>query len=215
MARFEIRIAILLGLMVGTLVTVESAMRAKARRMKEVSWDHVPYQLGQWKGEDTQFNPVYGFDPADSSLLRIYRTARTDSVIVVYVGFHRDLLTGLDMHSPDLCYPAQGWALISQKTSEIGLFRSAALRVNQIVVSKDGEFRLVAWWYQSGSHDFQGRIRQVYRMMFLAMFNGRTDGDIVRLEVPFRNRDDEPKADERLLKFTALLFPALDRALPR
>src|SRR5579884_3933089 len=189
MARFEIRIAILLGLMVGTLVTVESAMRAKARRMKEVSWDHVPYQLGQWKGEDTQFNPVFGFD--------------------------RDLLTGLDMHSPDLCYPAQGWALISQKTSEIGLFRSAALRVNQIVVSKDGEFRLVAWWYQSGSHDFQGRIRQVYRMMFLAMFNGRTDGDIVRLEVPFRNRDDEPKADERLLKFTALLFPALDRALPR
>ncbi|HLI33563.1 MAG TPA: EpsI family protein [Terriglobia bacterium] len=213
MARFQIRIAVLLGLMLGTLVAVESAVQAKAQRVREVSWDRVPYQLGAWKGKDTEFNPVYGFDPADSSLLRIYRRDSADPVIV-YVGFHRELLTGLDMHSPDLCYPAQGWALISQKTSELGRFRSTALRVNEIVVSKNGEFRLVAWWYQSGSRDFQGRIRQVYGMMFLAMFNGRTDGDIVRLEVPFRNRDEEQKAHERLLRFTALLFPALDRALP-
>ena len=50
----------------------------------------VSYLTDGWTGADASFDPVYGTDPADSSLLRAYSRARGLPVIA-YVGFFGDL----------------------------------------------------------------------------------------------------------------------------
>lgn len=213
MAKLQIRAGIVIALMLSTLAGVRGASRSKHRQVRNVMWDRVPYRLGPWTGTEARFDPVFGVDPADSSLLRIYRTYDL-LPIIVYVGFHGDLPTSLDYHTPVVCYPAQGWQIVSTGKSSLGAFRGNPVQASEIVVEKGGERRLVVWWYHAGSQSFEKRIRQVYMMVALAMFTGRTDGSIVRVEVPLAQGSEEAVREE-LQRFSRLLLPALEDALPQ
>lgn len=213
MAKLQVRVGILIGILLCTLAGGKAASNVKKRQLRQVHWDAIPYQLGPWAGREERFDPVFGGDPADSSLLRIY-TGKDVATVIVYIGFHTDLPTTLDYHTPEVCYPAQGWKVVWGSRCSVGVFRGNWIQAKQIVVDKAEERRLVVWWYHAGSRPFEKRIRQVYRMMALALVTGRTDGAIVRVETPLGNRD-EREALGPITEFSRVLLPALENALPQ
>jgi EpsI family protein len=145
--------------------------------------------------------------------LRVYSKSKQPPVIA-YVGFYGDLATILEVHTPELCYPAQGWNIASTRKSAGGLFRGGKIAASEIVADKSGDRRLVTWWYNAGSRPFETRIRYVYAMLALSTITGRTDGSIVRLETPVE-MNDEAGAHARIEEFRQYFLPALDQALPR
>jgi len=173
----------------------------------------VPYQLGPWRGADEKFDPIYGTDPADSSLLRVYRTADGPPVIA-YVGFFGDLATIMEVHTPELCFPAQGWGTRSIADHSAGTFRGIHMPARMMVADKNGDRRLVMWWYNAGPRPFQTRIRYVYAMLMMSAFTGRTDGSMVRLETAIEG-DGEAVAALRINEFRKILLPSLEKALPQ
>jgi len=209
MQRRLILLAILLGL---TLVGVEAATRSRLSRSYEPHWSLVSNDLDGWRGKDTSFDPVYGVDPADSSLLRIYAHGERDRVIV-YVGFYHDLATILEVHTPELCYPAQGWRISEVSKSTQGRFRGHSISAEMIEADKNGTKRLVTWWYNAGSHPFETRIRYVYAMLIMSMITGRTDGSLVRIESPI-DEGGGVAAQARIEEFRKALLPELEKALP-
>lgn len=213
MAKLPVRIAILIGLMLCTFAAVRSASRFKRLQVRRVDWEQVPYRLGSWEARNVSFNPLYGADPAESTLLRVYQ-GQGVSPIIVYAGFHTDLPTTLDYHTPSICYPAQGWNVLSENQGEVGSFRGNPVRVQEILVEKQGEQRLVTWWYHAGSRPFEKRIRQVYKMIGMALLTGRTDGTIVRVETPLTPKGEQAARDT-IREFSELFLPTLDRALPQ
>lgn len=111
MGNERIRVAILIGLFVSTFVAVQVTTRYHRQQKREPNWNVVPYQVDGWSGFDGRFDPIYGADPSDTRLLRVYRQA-AEPPVIVYVGFFGDLATILDVHTPELCYPAEGWEIL-------------------------------------------------------------------------------------------------------
>jgi EpsI family protein len=162
---------------------VVAATREQAKLKRQPDWRKVPYELGEWKGIDAVSDPVYGADPADTSMFRLYRRG-PQPPIIVYVGFYENLAAIMDVHTPELCYPASGWTIRSASRTSGGVFRGKPIAAQQIVTDKDGSRRLVTWWYNAGSRPFETRLRYVYAMWVMSMFTGRADGSIVRFETP-------------------------------
>jgi EpsI family protein len=195
-----------------TLAGVRAASKSHNSLERLPDWGAVPYELGGWSGKDATFDPVYGSDPSDTNLLRVYdRPGETP--IIVYVGFYKDLATILEVHTPELCYPAQGWAIQSVGHSRSGQFRGQPISAREILADKNGTKRLVTWWYNAGSKPFETRIRYVYGMLLMSTFTGRRDGSLVRIETPF-NAGGEAAANTEIEMFRQDFLPALEKALP-
>jgi EpsI family protein len=209
----RIRVIILVAVLTVTFGGARSAAHYRRGQRRQPNWRALPYEVGSWRGMDGRFDPVYGTDPADTSLLRIYHKDGKPPVIA-YVGFFSDLATIIEVHTPELCYPAQGWEVQSAGNAMAGNFRGAQISAKGIIVNKNGDRRLVVWWYNAGSRPFQTRIRYVYAMLAMSAFTGRTDGSMVRLETPL-GHEPESAAIARIEDFQSMLLPALDAALPR
>jgi EpsI family protein len=216
MAHPSIRIAIVISLMLVTLGGVSASRASHSAADHQPNWTQVSYQLKDWRGKDTSFDPVYGIDPATSSMLRSYRQGDAQLPVVVYAGFHSDLTSILDFHVPTNCYPAQGWKVVSEEQFSPGNYRGTVVRGDEIIVDKEGNRRLVSWWFNAGAKPFSYRMRYVFTLFASATITGRTDGSIVRLETPLEpGIEGEFEAQERVNGFARALLPSLEKALPR
>jgi EpsI family protein len=216
MAHRSIRIVIVISTMLATFVGVRASQDSHLAANHQPNWTHVSYKLAGWTGQDASFDPVYGFDPATSSMLRIYRNNDGQAPVVVYAGFHSDLTSILDFHVPTNCYPAQGWKIISEQQFSPGSYRGMLVRGDEIIVDKEGDRRLVSWWFNAAGKPFYYRLRYVLSLFASAAFTARTDGSIVRLETPLEpGSAGESEAQARINDFAHALLPSLEQALPR
>lgn len=206
------RLILLIVLFALTLAGVQAAQRLRQKQRRVPNWSVVPYDMKDWQGLDTTFDPIYGSDPATSSLLRIYSNTNQGPVIV-YVGFYSDLAAILEVHTPELCYPAQGWSISSMRKTIEGRFHGRSIPAKEILADKSGTKRLVMWWYNAGSKPFENRIRYVYAVLMMSMFTGRTDGSLVRIESPI-GPGGEAVAEARIEDFCRHFLPELEKALP-
>jgi EpsI family protein len=208
----RIRLTVLIVLFAATFACVRVVTRYHTSQTRLPDWSAVPYQFDGWSGVDGEFDPVYGVDPAQTSLLRIYRQ-KEDAPVIVYVGFYGNLATILEVHNPERCYPGQGWTILSRGNPAMGLFRNKRIPSQEIVVDKNGNRRLVRWWFNAGSQPIKTRIRHIYAMLAMSTITGRTDGSIVRLESPI-DHDGEAAGETRINEFQKRILPQLERALP-
>lgn len=208
----RIRVAVLAALFTGAFAAAQLASRYHLTQRRQPNWVVVPYQVNDWSGFDSAFDPIYGADPSDSRLLRIYHRGPNPPVIL-YVGFFGELATILDVHTPEVCYPAEGWKVLKYGATSGEIFRGKETLARQIIADKTGNQRLVVWWYIAGPRPIATRIRYIYAMLAMSSFTGRTDGSIIRLETPV-NEDGEMAAQKRIHDFQQAIIPALDKALP-
>jgi len=206
------RLILLIVIFALTLAGVHVETKQREHEKRHPNWEAIPYSLDGWHGDEASFDPVYGSDPAESSLLRVYAKDGNPPVIV-YVGFYGDLAAILDVHTPELCYPAQGWKISPVRQLRAGSFRGALIPAKEIVADKFGAKRLVMWWYVSGSKPIETRIRYVYAMLVLSALTGRTDGSMVRFETPL-NEGGEGAGEARIQEFRASFVSSLEKALP-
>jgi len=212
MDKLHLRLSLMVGLFALTALGVRATTRQREAHKRTPDWNAVPYDLSGWKGTEASFDPVYGTDPADTSLLRIYASS-SRAPVIAYVGFFSDLAAITEVHTPELCYPAQGWTIVSSSRMTAGTFRGLPIKAQEILVDKMGEERLVIWWYNAGPRPFENRIRYVYAMLALSSITGRSDGSMVRLETPI-GHDGEAAAALGAESFRDAFLPALERALP-
>jgi EpsI family protein len=208
----RIRMMILSALFAATFAVVEVTACYHDRQKRQPNWEVVPYQIDGWSGLESRFDPIYGADPSDTGLLRVYQQG-AEPPVILYVGFFGQLATILDIHTPELCYQAEGWRILNSGKTTGENFRGEQIHARRILADKAGNRRLVVWWYIAGSRPIETRIRYVYAMLAMSAITGRTDGSMVRLETPLGD-DREAAAQKRIDEFQKSILPQLDRALP-
>ena len=104
--------------------------------------DHMPVQL---VSPDTQavLNKIY-----NQTLSRTYISREGDR-IMLSVAYGGDQSDGTRAHLPEVCYPAQGFALLSSHASELAL-GSSHLRVRQLVTRLNSRTEPVTYWIMVG-----------------------------------------------------------------
>lgn len=174
----------------------------------------LPLDIGDWRGRSIPIEgEVERMLDADANLQRAYWSPFSESVVWLYVGYYGTQRGGHPEHTPDVCYPSAGWTIEGRRDRAVDPKRG--LRVNEFVVAKGGERRLVEFWYRSlrrtgmlGSWDV------TLDQMRSRLVGGRVDGALVRVSTPIE-AGGEPAARSRLFAFADAVDVLLDGHWPR
>lgn len=175
------------------------------------SLDALPRRIEAWVASDVPLrSTVEAILRADHNVQRVYEHPDAPS-IALYVGYYGTRRGGRPEHTPQVCYPMAGWAVIEQGDRVVDGDRG--LRVNEMRVEREGEPRLVHFWYRSfRSTGMLGAFDQLRDRLVGRVREGRSDGALVRLSTSLI--DDEAAARERLHAFASRIDPLLGEHWP-
>lgn len=174
--------------------------------------DGLPFALGGWHAIDIEIDQaVADMLNADHNVQRAYYHPLGYTTFV-YVGYYGTDRGGTPEHTPDVCYPSQGWKLLESTEQEVGGRDGFELR--EYIVEKDGARRLVHYWYRtsiaSGITTIPGlRINHFWGRLT----NSGGDGALIRLSTPLHDSEYEA-ARARLFTLDSLVEAELDRVWP-
>ena len=134
----------------------------------------------------------------DDYVSRIYGIGQ-QIPIGLYVGYYGSQRTGDTIHSPKNCLPGAGWEPVRAGYLTISPPGGAPIEVNEYLVAKGADKRLVLYWYQGRGRVIASEYAGKVWMVVDAIRLHRTDGALVRLVTPVD--DGEANAQERLVRF--------------
>jgi EpsI family protein len=171
----------------------------------------LPMKIDVYHGEEIPLEEtVESVLRADFNLQRVYYGA--GSFVWLYVGYYGTTRGGRPEHTPRGCYTGAGWGIESARTLEVD--PDGVLQVNEYLVDREGERRLVHFWYQSAHRTgiLGGWDQNIDRFLGL-LTDGRADGALIRISTPIFD-DDEVGARGRLLGFASLVDPLIAERWP-
>ena len=189
-------------------LSLRSPLELDARALAE-----LPSEIGAWRSWDIPVDAaVESMLQADVNLQRVYVHSLGD-VVWLYVGYFSTGRGGRPEHRPSTCYRAHGWRIAADRRLQIDL--RLGLRANEYVVEREGELRLVHFWYRTHRKTGILSLLGVSVDHLLGRFLGqRADSALVRISTPLEGPDEIVAARSRLAGFGATLDPLLSEHWP-
>jgi len=207
----SVRFWLTAGILICAIVLLQTVSHGEAIVARQPLHD-LSYALGAWMGKELplQDEVVQAVGVSDYAS-RIYYQP-TQAPVQLYVGYYASQRTGDTIHSPKNCLPGAGWDPIQAGYATLALSDGRKIVVNQYVIQKDQDKQLVFYWYQGRGRVIASEYAGKFWMVADAIRRNRTDGALVRVLTPMNDGEDQARA--RLIAFTQLLFPDLDRLIP-
>ena len=184
--RVELGVAI--GLMLLTGIASWWLLLRPAVEHDAAVFDALPTELNGWRSVDLAIDEaVSDMLAADHNVQRAYLHP-LGYQIFVYVGYYGTERGGTPEHTPDICYPAQGWQIVESMIQRAG--GQGGFDLREFVVEQAGERRLVHYWYRTGSQSgLTSVVGLRLRHVVDRMTENRGDGALVRLSTPLGSSD--------------------------
>jgi EpsI family protein len=164
-----------------------------------------PTSFGDWNGTDLSFaDAVVEELKADDLLIRRYR--RGPAVVWLCMVYHQNRRFGA--HDPQLCYQSQGYLVDPGARVRVEDGRPGGLEVNRFVVERQGERRVVYYWWTTAGLSTTDADAFRGRMALRGALDNRSWGAFVRVEAQVRGHDDDT-ADREASEFAARVTQAL------
>lgn len=127
-------------------------------------------------------------------------------IINLYIGFYYDSKKAYASHSPEFCYPSQGWKVIVPPETYSLTNADFKINYNEIVTSLQGQKELVLYWYQSHLNTNT----QVYKNKIDMAINKLKKLDpshaFIRVSIPFGNFGYQA-TKEAAMQFINVFYP--------
>lgn len=179
----------------------------------------LPEQFGTWR-VDTSLAPVVADPSANELIDRLYSDvlARTyvnneGRRIMVTVAYGRDQSESMQVHTPEVCYPAQGFKVTKpeRNTISIGVKDQPVVRLK---ATNGNRQEPITYWITMGNHVVNGGPRDRRDLRFTYGFEGLIpDGLLFRVSSIGPDVADEYETQRRFLTdlFTAVPPAVRDR----
>jgi EpsI family protein len=118
----------------------------------------VPTSFEGWVSQDV--SDQYAPDDNDSLLARlygqtvgrIYRNPTTDSEVTMLMAHGESQSNELQVHRPEVCYPAFGFSIVDSFPTEITLIGNITLPGRQLIAQSATEKQAVIYWTRLGEY---------------------------------------------------------------
>jgi EpsI family protein len=178
----------------GTLLVVRLAAPGPP---KVFSLEGVPTELPGYAGVAEQRlsdDALAALDP-DAYLQRLYAPPEGDPVWL-YVGLYSGV-GAKGAHDPDVCYPAQGWEVTSQRNVTVKIPGSDGFKASILIAERGGQTQLVLYWFQ-GARQWPGFAVSEQLARIYDSLRGAPQYAFVRLSAHYTG-DAPPEAELRRL----------------
>jgi len=190
------------------LWAVFSSGRADVR---EVDPSRIPSVLGVWSvgAEDRLSADAEQMLEPDSYVFRRYDRSGGESVWL-YVGLYgKSDGLGTGAHTPDTCYPAQGFEVTAQEAVAVPVGSEQQVRARLLRTERQGQVEHVLYWFQPATRwPVAEGIEQFLRVWDAV--TGNSHYAFVRVSVALDSRQHEPQT---LSEFAAQIAPHVRASL--
>jgi EpsI family protein len=175
----------------------------------------IPIAFGKWASTDTEslVRPETAGKLAarlySEIVGRIYRHADTGTQVMMLVAYGNTQSDLLQLHRPEVCYPAVGFNLLASDAVSFPIARGVSVPGRQVIAAKSDWTEYVAYWTRLG--EFLPNSEEAQRAdRFKNALNGDIpDGSLFRLSV---TGSDSGQAFSELTGFIADLVLAVPKA---
>lgn len=175
-----------------------------------------PLNIDEWKGRLSSIEQIY-LDALklDDYIIANYANDVGDQVNF-YVAYYASQRAGESAHSPRSCIPGGGWRInnLSKITVSDITVNGKPLQVNRLVIKKGGYKQLVYYWFQQRGRIITNEYLVKFYLFRDALMKNRSDGALVRLTTLVKPGEDVSVAEKKLLTFSRLAVPLLDKYIP-
>ena len=177
----------------------------------------VPKAFGEWRelpsasaavvdtGRQTLIDKIYS-----EVLSRAYVNDQ-NYLVMLSIAYGRDQSDGLELHQPEVCYPAQGFTLASSRPSRLWL-EGRSVPATQLETALGSRVEPVTYWTVVGDRNYRGGLAKKFAQMSYGFHGEVPDGMLVRIS------SIDPKTDnarrlhaEFAADFAAALPPSMLR----
>jgi EpsI family protein len=146
----------------------------------------IPRTFGEWREEPQ--NSIQIVDPQQQQMIqKIYtqtlnRTYTNDNGyrIMLALAYGEDQRDSMQVHYPEVCYPAQGFALQDKKTGTLTT-EAGSIEVTRILTSLGPRNEPVTYWTTVGDHVVQTGIQKKIAEMSYGLNGKIPDGMLIRI----------------------------------
>jgi EpsI family protein len=146
----------------------------------------IPRQFDDWK--EAQFGASQIVDPQQREMLnKIYNQTLTRTyvnasgyVIMLSIAYGSDQSDGLQLHKPEICYPAQGFALLDKRVGTLS-YLGGAIPATRILTTLGTRVEPVTYWTIVGDRVIVTGIQKKLVEMRYGFAGQIPDGMLVRV----------------------------------
>ena len=205
------RLSITAAFLLGSILVLRGLSHGEPKLLR-LPLAQFPVALADWHGSELPLpDRMIQAAGVDDYVSRIYGIGQ-QIPIGLYVGYYGSQRTGDTIHSPKNCLPGAGWEPVRAGYLTISPQGGAPIEVNEYLVAKGADKRLVLYWYQGRGRVIASEYAGKVWMVVDAIRLHRTDGALERLVTPVD--DGEANAQERLVHFVGQLYPQLNKFIP-
>jgi len=168
--------------------------------------------LGQWT-----MAREYPLAPDAEALLKADDTLTRDyqgpAKVELFVAFFKSQRAGVTTHSPKMCLPANGWAEESSRIISVKVpGEPAPIPVNRYIVEKDGQRKLVLYWFQNWRRVTADEYLSKVYLIYDSIRYRRSDEALVRVVTGF-NGDADAAAEQHAIQFLQDIYQPLKQQI--
>jgi EpsI family protein len=177
----------------------------------------IPKEFGDWKLDSTVL-PLQAISPSQKATLeRIYsqtlsRTYVNSSgrSIMLSMAYGGDQSDEMQVHKPEVCYPAQGFQVVKEMTGDM-LTRFGMIPVKRLVATQGNRIEPITYWITIGNSVPRTSFERKLEQLHYGLTGKIPDGMLVRISSI--NSNDEAAYQDQAEFVKALLssMPAEDR----
>lgn len=146
----------------------------------------IPRTFGEWREE--QYKSVQIVDPQQQEMIdQIYTQTLSRTYvntngyrIMLSMAYGDDQRDGMQMHYPEVCYPAQGFTLQGKQAGTLAT-ASGSIPVTRILASLGQRNEPVTYWTTIGDRVFQGGFQKKLAEMSYGLNGKIPDGMLIRV----------------------------------
>lgn len=171
----------------------------------------IPRAFGEWREEKQSSAQIV--DPQTKEMVdKLYSQTLTRTYvndngyrIMLSIAYGSDQSDSMQVHKPEVCYPAQGFTLHSKQTSSLAL-NKGSVPVTRILTSLGQRSEPVTYWTTIGDRVVQGGVNKKLIEMSFGLTGKIPDGMLIRVSSIDPETD---KAYEVQNRFSAQMLDTL------
>jgi EpsI family protein len=210
MKRFIITIMLLLA-----AAATNYALSRPETELPRRSLSEFPRVIGDWKAVNDQVldERTMGVLLVDDYIMRTYVNQKGETM-GLYLGYFKTQREGKQVHSPRQCLPGGGWKIVENKVYPLKLknHNPAQAPINYYLMQYGDHREIFLWWYHGRGRIYANEYLNKLLLIWDAISMRRTDGALVRVNMPVvKDIDDTLKAET---EFIDLFLPLLAEYIP-
>jgi EpsI family protein len=194
----------------GASFALEPRRRVTLLGRKKVA-DIVPRAFGDWASQDVSdlVKPLEAGSLAarlyGEEVARRYVNSATQAEVAILLAYGDSQTDQLQLHRPEVCYPAVGYAIVSSAEAELPLPGGVALPVRRLVASSPDRREQILYWTRLGEFFPVNDSQQRRDQLKTALGGYVADGLLARFSVA---GSDAPSAFSVLQAFIPAMVSA-------